>query len=199
MRLRSVESRLGMSPVIDLGSNSWRLVVYSYEADPSAHWWKPRDELYEAVRIGEGMGATGALTERAMSGWPVLCDGAYLCVVLSVAGALATAVGGATASPNATKVVYVAPVNARGHQLPNITVLVATKGSCGPGSDSVPGPVYRCFNDDNNVLDPCWAAADSSKSQSRTPCSACRTPGRRTRSDWTPMVCRPQHNAFPRV
>jgi exopolyphosphatase / guanosine-5'-triphosphate,3'-diphosphate pyrophosphatase len=53
--------------VIDLGSNSWRLVVYSYEADPSAHWWKRTDELYEAVRIGEGMGATGSLTESAMA------------------------------------------------------------------------------------------------------------------------------------
>jgi exopolyphosphatase/guanosine-5'-triphosphate,3'-diphosphate pyrophosphatase len=48
--------------VIDLGSNSWRLVVYSY----GAGWWKRTDELYEAVRIGEGIAATGALGEAAM-------------------------------------------------------------------------------------------------------------------------------------
>jgi hypothetical protein len=80
-------------------------------------------------------------------------------VIATIVGvALAAAASGIAASPDATKVIYVAPVDAQGHQLPSITVLVATKGSCEPGSDSVPGPVYRCFNDDNNVLDPCWAA-----------------------------------------
>jgi hypothetical protein len=49
-------------------------------------------------------------------------------------------------------------VDANGRQLPSITVLVATKGSCEAGSGSVPGVVSSCFNDDNNVLDPCWAA-----------------------------------------
>jgi exopolyphosphatase/guanosine-5'-triphosphate,3'-diphosphate pyrophosphatase len=53
--------------VIDLGSNSWRLVVYSYAPAGEVLWWKRTDELYEAVRIGEGMAATGALTERAMA------------------------------------------------------------------------------------------------------------------------------------
>ncbi len=45
--------------VIDLGSNSWRLVIYSYSSKP--HWWKETDELYESVRIGSGMAASGAL------------------------------------------------------------------------------------------------------------------------------------------
>jgi exopolyphosphatase / guanosine-5'-triphosphate,3'-diphosphate pyrophosphatase len=53
--------------VIDLGSNSWRLVVYTYDASSPTPWWKPSDELYEAVRIGEGLGKTGALTEEAMA------------------------------------------------------------------------------------------------------------------------------------
>jgi exopolyphosphatase/guanosine-5'-triphosphate,3'-diphosphate pyrophosphatase len=52
--------------VIDLGSNSWRLVVYTYAPDGPGRWWKRTDELYEAVRIGEGMNATSALTEDAM-------------------------------------------------------------------------------------------------------------------------------------
>jgi hypothetical protein len=80
-------------------------------------------------------------------------------VIAIIAGlALTAATSGIAASPAVTKVVYVAPVDAQGHQLPSVTVLVATKGSCEAGSDSVAGPVYRCFNDDNNILDPCWAA-----------------------------------------
>ena len=49
--------------MIDLGSNSWRLVVFTYA--PGA-WWKRTDELYETVRIGEGLGASGRLSERAI-------------------------------------------------------------------------------------------------------------------------------------
>jgi exopolyphosphatase / guanosine-5'-triphosphate,3'-diphosphate pyrophosphatase len=40
--------------VIDMGSNSWRLVVFGYE--PGTHWWSLVDEIREAVRIGAGMG-----------------------------------------------------------------------------------------------------------------------------------------------
>ena len=43
--------------VVDLGSNSFRLVVFT-AADG---WWKRTDEIYEAVRIGEGLAATGEL------------------------------------------------------------------------------------------------------------------------------------------
>jgi exopolyphosphatase/guanosine-5'-triphosphate,3'-diphosphate pyrophosphatase len=60
---RSVE-RTHQVAVIDLGSNSWRLVVYSFVA---GGWWKRTDELYETVRIGEGMGATGRLSESAIA------------------------------------------------------------------------------------------------------------------------------------
>jgi exopolyphosphatase / guanosine-5'-triphosphate,3'-diphosphate pyrophosphatase len=40
--------------VIDMGSNSWRLVVFGYE--PNTSWWSLVDEIREAVRIGAGMG-----------------------------------------------------------------------------------------------------------------------------------------------
>ena len=53
--------------VIDLGSNSWRLVVFTYESDPPMQWWKRTDELYEAVRIGEHVSDDGALNEAAIS------------------------------------------------------------------------------------------------------------------------------------
>jgi exopolyphosphatase/guanosine-5'-triphosphate,3'-diphosphate pyrophosphatase len=48
--------------VVDLGSNSFRLVVFT-AADG---WWKRTDEIYEAVRIGEGVAATGRLGEAPM-------------------------------------------------------------------------------------------------------------------------------------
>jgi exopolyphosphatase/guanosine-5'-triphosphate,3'-diphosphate pyrophosphatase len=49
--------------VADLGSNSFRLVVFT-AADG---WWKRTDEIYEAVRIGEGLAATGELGEPGMA------------------------------------------------------------------------------------------------------------------------------------
>src|SRR3954470_9680062 len=48
--------------VVDLGSNSFRLVVFTARDG----WWKRTDEIYEAVRIGEGLAATAALGEAGM-------------------------------------------------------------------------------------------------------------------------------------
>jgi exopolyphosphatase / guanosine-5'-triphosphate,3'-diphosphate pyrophosphatase len=49
--------------VVDLGSNSFRLVVFTARDG----WWKRTDEIYEAVRIGEGLAATGELGEAGMA------------------------------------------------------------------------------------------------------------------------------------
>ena len=46
--------------VIDLGSNSWRLVVFTYGVGGPGQWWKRTDELYETVRIGAGLGASAS-------------------------------------------------------------------------------------------------------------------------------------------
>jgi exopolyphosphatase/guanosine-5'-triphosphate,3'-diphosphate pyrophosphatase len=48
--------------VIDLGSNSFRLVVFM----AGERWWKRTDEIYEPVRIGEGLMASGKLGEEPM-------------------------------------------------------------------------------------------------------------------------------------
>jgi len=48
--------------VIDLGSNSFRLVVFM----AGKGWWKRTDEIYEPVRIGEGLAASGRLGEKPM-------------------------------------------------------------------------------------------------------------------------------------
>ena len=45
--------------VVDLGSNSWRLVVFTYSI-AGRSWWKLTDELYETVRIGAGLAAPAA-------------------------------------------------------------------------------------------------------------------------------------------
>ena len=49
--------------MIDLGSNSWRLVVFTFSP---GDWWKRTDELYETVRIGAGMAETGRLAQEAI-------------------------------------------------------------------------------------------------------------------------------------
>jgi exopolyphosphatase / guanosine-5'-triphosphate,3'-diphosphate pyrophosphatase len=48
--------------VIDMGSNSFRLVVFT----AAAGWWKRTDEIYLAVRIGAGLHATGELGDKPM-------------------------------------------------------------------------------------------------------------------------------------
>lgn len=53
------ESRLA---VIDCGSNSFRLVVFTH----TDTWWKRTDEIHEAVRVGEGLEGTGALQPAPM-------------------------------------------------------------------------------------------------------------------------------------
>ncbi len=49
--------------VIDLGSNSWRLVVYMFVP---GDWWKLTDEIFETVRIGAGLAQTGRLSDAGM-------------------------------------------------------------------------------------------------------------------------------------
>jgi exopolyphosphatase / guanosine-5'-triphosphate,3'-diphosphate pyrophosphatase len=49
--------------IIDLGSNSFRMVVF----DATSGSWEPKDECSAAVRIGEGLAATGCLSEDAMA------------------------------------------------------------------------------------------------------------------------------------
>src|SRR5271154_2130938 len=46
--------------VIDLGSNSFRLVVF----EAGDGWWRRTDEIYEPVRIGEGLMGSGRLAEE---------------------------------------------------------------------------------------------------------------------------------------
>jgi exopolyphosphatase/guanosine-5'-triphosphate,3'-diphosphate pyrophosphatase len=46
--------------VIDMGSNSFRLVAYSYIP---GRWWRRTDEIYDTVRLGAGLLASGRLAE----------------------------------------------------------------------------------------------------------------------------------------
>lgn len=53
-----------IAAVIDLGSNSWRLVVYAFAPGAS---WRCAGALQEPVRIAEGLSRTGRLGEAAMA------------------------------------------------------------------------------------------------------------------------------------
>lgn len=60
---RGEAARLHRVAVADLGSNSFRLVVFT----ASEHgWWKKTDEVYETVRVGEGLGKSGRLKPAAI-------------------------------------------------------------------------------------------------------------------------------------
>jgi exopolyphosphatase/guanosine-5'-triphosphate,3'-diphosphate pyrophosphatase len=64
---RERDSRLA---VADLGSNSFRLVVFERNAarrGALGGWWKRTDEIHEPVRIGAGIDRTGALSEQGMA------------------------------------------------------------------------------------------------------------------------------------
>jgi exopolyphosphatase/guanosine-5'-triphosphate,3'-diphosphate pyrophosphatase len=49
--------------VVDLGSNSFRLVVFTWVDDS---WFRLSDEIHEVVRIGEGLEETGRLAKEPM-------------------------------------------------------------------------------------------------------------------------------------
>ena len=54
--------------VVDLGSNSFRLVVFTEHPAPEGDgaWWRRTDEIYEPVRIGAGVDESGALGKDGM-------------------------------------------------------------------------------------------------------------------------------------
>jgi exopolyphosphatase/guanosine-5'-triphosphate,3'-diphosphate pyrophosphatase len=52
--------------VIDLGSNSFRLVVFTWGDHGGHGWWRRTDEIFEAVRIGQGLDAAGELQPQPM-------------------------------------------------------------------------------------------------------------------------------------
>ncbi|HUN78209.1 MAG TPA: Ppx/GppA phosphatase family protein [Solirubrobacteraceae bacterium] len=60
---RPIGEQVERLAVVDLGSNSFRLVVFS----SAPGWWQRTDEIHQPVRIGEGMGATGRLGELPMA------------------------------------------------------------------------------------------------------------------------------------
>src|SRR5215216_6947225 len=64
LRLQCIIPRVERVAVIDMGSNSWRLVVFRYE--PGTRWWSLVDEIREAVRIGAGMGDPSKNGERLL-------------------------------------------------------------------------------------------------------------------------------------
>ena len=62
-------ARERMAAVIDLGSNSWRLVVFAYLPGAS---WRRVGQLQEPVRIAEDLSRSGSLKAAATS--PMICQ-----------------------------------------------------------------------------------------------------------------------------
>jgi exopolyphosphatase/guanosine-5'-triphosphate,3'-diphosphate pyrophosphatase len=58
-----VQSTPKRTAVVDLGSNTFRLVVFT--AVPGS-WWRRSDEIYDPMRIGAGMGEGGGLGAKRM-------------------------------------------------------------------------------------------------------------------------------------
>lgn len=50
-------------PLVDLGSNTARLVVFEFEA---GHWFRMHDSIREPIRLGEGLAKEGRLTAEAI-------------------------------------------------------------------------------------------------------------------------------------
>jgi exopolyphosphatase/guanosine-5'-triphosphate,3'-diphosphate pyrophosphatase len=74
-----------VAAVADLGSNSWRLVVYAYV--PGASWRRIGD-VQESVRIAEGLEASGELSEAAIErGLETLEMFEHYCSARGIAGA----------------------------------------------------------------------------------------------------------------
>jgi exopolyphosphatase/guanosine-5'-triphosphate,3'-diphosphate pyrophosphatase len=74
--------------VADLGSNSFRLVVFTAEDG----WWKRTDEIFESVRIGAGLAQTGELApDRMQRGWSVVEVFDHFCRATSVDEVVAVA------------------------------------------------------------------------------------------------------------
>jgi exopolyphosphatase/guanosine-5'-triphosphate,3'-diphosphate pyrophosphatase len=53
--------------VCDLGSNSFRLVVFSSGTWDAHRWWRRTDEIFESVRIGAGLAETGELSDAGIA------------------------------------------------------------------------------------------------------------------------------------
>src|SRR4051812_24320157 len=78
--------------VVDLGSNSFPLVVFTWHEDGRGSWWKRTDEIHEAVRIGEGLDATHELQpEPAERGLRMLELYAHFCRAVGIVDVRAVA------------------------------------------------------------------------------------------------------------
>ena len=67
-RERDARRRERARAVIDLGSNSFRLVVFTWGEHGGHGWWQRTDEIHEAVRIGEGSTRPASCSPSRWSG-----------------------------------------------------------------------------------------------------------------------------------
>lgn len=78
-----------------------------------------------------------------------------LVLLASVTAAILVGAATACGTPRTVIVANVTPFTADGHLRSGLRVAREARGSCEPGSDSLPNNVYRCFFG-NTIVDPCW-------------------------------------------
>jgi hypothetical protein len=102
--------------------------------------------------------ASEQITVNAIAPGPFESERGEMRRTIAICAVLVVALASGSSANAATRIVYVAPVDAAGDQVEAVTVTRTVHGQCEPGSDSVPGPTYRCFFG-NFIEDPCWADA----------------------------------------
>ena len=78
-----------------------------------------------------------------------------LVLLLTVTAILLHVAMAGAGTPRTVIVANVTPFTADGHLRSVLRVAQEARGTCEPGSDSLPNNVYRCFLG-NTVADPCW-------------------------------------------
>ncbi|HWI22403.1 MAG TPA: Ppx/GppA phosphatase family protein [Baekduia sp.] len=96
--------------VCDLGSNSFRLVVF----EATGERWHRTDEIYEAVRVGAGLAATGKLSEKGIERALATLDVfAHFCAAAEVTEIDAVATSAIRDAENASELIQRSPLPIR--------------------------------------------------------------------------------------
>jgi hypothetical protein len=76
-------------------------------------------------------------------------------VLAAVAALVLVSTASGSGAPRTGIVVNVTPFTGDGHLRGGLRIAREARGTCEPGSDSLPNNVYRCFFG-NTIVDPCW-------------------------------------------
>jgi len=129
--------------VADLGSNSFRLVVFTAQDG----WWKRTDEIYEAVRIGAGLAETGELRQERMErAWSVVEVFDHFCRATGIDDVIAVATSAIRDARNGPQFVARAALRrmvTETEVAEAVVAMLGMSGLCGADIDLSAGMVAR--------------------------------------------------------